>query len=146
MGGRPFQIVLDAFKPSYQITRMPLIVMVVALHCGIGAIALWISEPLHQFCPDVVFLAMKEIKCRQNNGFFNFCGRKFCTDPRDGNWGSWSSEVCNAQICGSGQVVRTRNCDNPVQQIVGLPCSGSDSDTETETIKACDIDCKGESK
>ncbi|XP_059097438.1 coadhesin-like [Tigriopus californicus] len=87
--------------------------------------------------------ALKEIRCRQQNGFFNFCGRKVCTDPRDGSWGSWSPEVCNVQTCGSGQVVRTRKCDNPVQQIGGLPCLSSNSDTETETIKACDIDCKG---
>ena len=49
------------------------------------------------------------------------CNIHYC--PVNGGYGQWSSFTQCSQTCGSGQMVRTRNCDDPLPEYGGRNCS-----------------------
>ena len=42
----------------------------------------------------------------------------------DGDWSNWGEWSDCTETCGSGNIVRHRDCDSPAPQNGGQPCSG----------------------
>lgn len=66
------------------------------------------------------------------------CTAKACIV--NGGWSDWSAwSQCDA-TCGTGNQTRTRTCTNPAPGPGGLPCFGSDTDTQACDAGPCPID------
>ncbi|XP_078604169.1 hemicentin-1-like isoform X2 [Branchiostoma floridae x Branchiostoma japonicum] len=62
--------------------------------------------------------------------------------PVNGVWGQWSQwQPCDV-TCGKGVQTRLRKCDNPAPSYGGLPCEGSDRQTQMCELDACPVDGK----
>ncbi|CAH1270966.1 HMCN1 [Branchiostoma lanceolatum] len=60
----------------------------------------------------------------------------------NGVWGPWSPwQPCDV-TCGKGVQTRLRKCDNPAPSYGGLPCEGSDRQTQMCELDACPVDGK----
>ena len=57
----------------------------------------------------------------------------------DGGWGEWSQwSKCNAKCpTKNGKQVKTRKCDNPVQENGGDNCVGKNKEEKSCKIKCC---------
>ncbi|XP_052098830.1 thrombospondin-1-like [Mytilus californianus] len=51
--------------------------------------------------------------------------------PIDGNWGSWNVWTDCMVSCGTGEINRTRDCDNPAAQYGGENCTGTAVETDS---------------
>ena len=49
----------------------------------------------------------------------------------------WSEYGDCTKTCGSGEMIRTRQCDNPPASHGGLECDGSNNEKTTCTADAC---------
>ncbi|XP_022085075.1 A disintegrin and metalloproteinase with thrombospondin motifs 6-like [Acanthaster planci] len=58
------------------------------------------------------------------------------TTPVNGGWSAWFEGPCSV-TCGQGIRTRTRLCNNPVPQNGGLPCVGSETDTQSCSAQNC---------
>lgn len=47
----------------------------------------------------------------------------------DGSWGHWSGYGNCSVVCGNGQKIRTRHCNNPEPLNGGRDCHGQRTDT-----------------
>ena len=55
----------------------------------------------------------------------------------DGQWGPWGGYGSCSKSCGSGQKVRTRECNNPSPSHGGKGCIGSDREETICNTKGC---------
>ena len=54
----------------------------------------------------------------------------------DGKWSPWQQGVCSVS-CGEGEMVLTRQCNNPSPKFGGKPCQGNSKETVPCNLKQC---------
>ena len=55
----------------------------------------------------------------------------------DGSWGEWQQwEMCS-KSCGSGEKVRSRECNHPLPQHGGQPCHGVSMEKMVCNVASC---------
>lgn len=58
----------------------------------------------------------------------------------NGSWSNWQSWISCSSTCSGGHRKRSRTCNNPAPVCAGMPCSGSNEETEPcNTDKSCCI-------
>jgi len=67
---------------------------------------------------------------------YDVCATNPC--PIDGGWGKWLTWSECSKTCDSGEVSRSRECDNPAPQHGGEDCDGEDLETVPCFLRPCD--------
>lgn len=57
----------------------------------------------------------------------------------DGQWGDWTEWTTCSTSCDGGSRRRTRMCNDPLPACDGLPCNGTNTETEDCNV---DLSCK----
>ena len=55
----------------------------------------------------------------------------------NGGWGKWAPFSNCSRICGGGNQIRVRVCDNPEPAYGGAPCPENKEETQTCNIDPC---------
>ena len=61
----------------------------------------------------------------------------YCWFIVNGGWGKWAPFSKCTRICGGGNQIHVRVCDNPEPAYGGAPCHGNKEETQTCNIDPC---------